>query len=90
MKKFKKIFLLVGLIFFVFLIYKVGSQSILDSLLSVGWNFLIIFAVWLANYVVQNCAWAIEMRKTFKSVGFLNLMKARIAGEDLNVKLKKD
>ncbi len=84
MKKFKKIFLFIGLIFFVFLIYQVGIQSIADSLLTVGWNFLVIFSVWLGNYIVQNFAWAIEMRKTFSNIGFFSLMKARIAGEAMN------
>lgn len=84
MKKFKILFLVLGLIFFAFLIYEVGPAQIWSSLVAVGWGFISIFALWLLYYFFQNFAWAIIMRKTFREVGFLSLLKARIAGEAMN------
>ena len=84
MKKFKILFMIAGLLFFAFLIYEVGPASILKNIQQVGWRFVIIFALWFFCYVFQNVAWALEMRKSFAEVGFLSLLKARIAGEAMN------
>jgi uncharacterized protein (TIRG00374 family) len=84
MKRFKVLFLVLGLGGFVFLLDKVGFRNIAENLELVGWNFSIICILQLVSYLFQNVAWAFELRGTFKDVGFSGILKARLAGEALN------
>lgn len=84
MNKFKYIFLVIGLVFFLFLVKEIGFANISKTFSLLGFNFVTILLLYFVNYTFQNFAWAVEMRKTFREVGFLRLYKARIAGEALN------
>jgi len=83
-RRIRQFFFLVGLILFVWLIYKQKPTVILTYLSRVGFNFIYILAVGLAWYVAYSLAWEIFLKRLSTKVRLWDIFKIKIAGEAVN------
>ena len=75
---------LFGLTLLVFVIYKIGYQSILDSVTNVGWGFLLIVSLNLIRHFSRAASLYLAVepeRRTFK---YRSAVAARFGGEAVN------
>lgn len=75
---------LIGLALLVFVIYRIGYQSLLDSLTTVGWGFALILALNLARHFLRAASmyWAVAPdHRTFR---YMAAVAARFGGEAVN------
>src|SRR5262249_46203606 len=73
-----------GLILFIYLIYKLKPAVLLQYLKAVGWNFLWILLVSLVWYFAYALAWEIFLKNLSKRVQLWDIFKIKIVGEAIN------
>lgn len=84
MKKLRILFLLAGLVIASVLIYKIGWKNIIRDLLQIKWWFFIVLIINLIWYICYTLAWKQALKKIRSNIPFLDLLRAKIAGEAVN------
>jgi glycosyltransferase 2 family protein len=79
--KFKTIFIVVGLIILLLLFYSFGVEKTINDILSMGWKFWIIVAIFLFNNIFMTIAWKVLINYPLDGSHFMKLLLARIAGD---------
>jgi hypothetical protein len=80
--KIKYIFLLAGLIFFVYLIADFGVDKIVLNLQKTSWYFLLIVGTWIPVYLFNAIAWNFIINR--KDISFARVLSVTISGYALN------
>lgn len=80
--KIKYIFLIVGFVFFSYMIYTFGIDNILNNLTRVGWYFIPIVGVWVFVYLCNAVAWRFIINDN--EIPFFNILSITISGYALN------
>lgn len=76
--------MLAGLGFVVYLVYQVGPAAVWDSVSALGWRLLLVLCVpYVLTVLVDTAAWRLLLRNAH--VPFLALVRARLAGDAVNV-----
>lgn len=84
MKKYKGLFLIVGLLALAWLLRKFGLASIRESFELIGLGLLAPIALMLPNYFSRSVAWQLLLKKLGAGASLSLLIKIRIAGEAAN------
>jgi uncharacterized protein (TIRG00374 family) len=79
------IILAAGLALLIYLLYSLGFGTILETLTRIGWGFLIIVAVNGIRHVLRAFCLYLAIHSENRSVGFHNVLAARLAGEAVNL-----
>ena len=72
---------LLGLGLLVFVIYRIGYQSLLDSLASVGWGFVVIVALNLARHLLRAASMYRAVSPEHRTFNYWHAVAARFGGE---------
>ena len=80
--KTKSIFFIIGLAFFIYLIYDFGIDNILTNIQKTGWYFVPIVGVWLFIYLFNAVAWNYIINE--ERISFLKVLSITISGYALN------
>ncbi|NIM89943.1 MAG: flippase-like domain-containing protein [Candidatus Aminicenantes bacterium] len=84
-KKILRISWIVGILIFVFLIYKIGLDRIWEYIKKLSWQkFLILFFLRFLYYVFRTMSWKIIFEKYERRLPFVHLLAARIAGDAIS------
>ncbi len=75
---------LAGLALLVYLIYRVGYESILDSMSRVGWGFLVIVALNISRHLLRAASLYTAIPPEHRTFGYLKVAAARFGGEGVN------
>ncbi len=80
----RPLLMLGGLGFVVYLVYQVGPAAVWDSVSALGWRLLLVLCVpYSLTVLIDTAAWRLLLRNAH--VPFLALVRARLAGEAVNV-----
>lgn len=74
-----------GFALFAYLLYSLGLGTIFETVSRVGWGFLIIVAINGLRHVMRAFCLYLAIHKENRSVGFHNVLAARLAGEAVNL-----
>ncbi len=74
-----------GIALFVYLIYSLGLGTIVETLRRVGWGFLIIVAINGGRHYMRAFCLYLAIHSENRSVGFHEVLAARLAGEAVNL-----
>jgi len=80
--KLKILFLIIGLVFFGFLINDFGIKNIITNLKITGWYFVPIIGTWLVVYLLNAKAWRFIINKP--ELSFFEVLSVTISGYALN------
>ena len=75
------VFLVLGLILFVYIIYSVGVGQILSSIKLVGFGFVVIIAVSAVRHLLRSIAWLHCIEEDHRQIKILDLFNVRLAGD---------
>ena len=81
-KNIKYIFLVLGLLIFIYLIYDFGPGNILDNLKKTGWYFFPIIGVWVFIYLFNAVAWSYIINN--EKLSFAKILSVTITGYAIN------
>ena len=85
LKVLQAIFLLLGVGVFVYLIYSVGVNEILDSIRLVGYGFIGLAVISAFRYIFRSLAWLYCIEAKQRKISLLALFNARLAGDALRL-----
>ena len=80
--KIKYIFLVIGFVFFAYMIYSFGIDNIINDLGKIGWYFIPIIATWAFVYLFNAVAWRFIINEP--KLPFPDLLSITISGYALN------
>lgn len=80
--KYKSLFFLLGLAFFIYLIFDFGIDKILENIQKTGWYFVPIIGVWIFIYLFNAIAWNYIIND--KKIPFSKVFSITISGYALN------
>lgn len=80
----ERVFLISGMILFVFLLRELGVQTVLGNLQLVGWGIAPIIMQEFLSYIANTLGWLAAFPSPRPHIRFTNLLKARIAGDAVN------
>jgi uncharacterized protein (TIRG00374 family) len=83
-KKIRPLFLIIGVLLLVLLIRKIGVQSILDNIGSLGIRLIPIFAISLLWFLLYTFAWMQFLSRVGDGIPFWRLFRIKAAGEAVN------
>jgi len=75
---------LIGLALLVFVIYRIGYQSLLDSLATVGWGFLLILGLNVCRHFMRAASLYWAVAPDHRNFRYRNAVAARFGGEAVN------
>ncbi|MEQ1645851.1 MAG: lysylphosphatidylglycerol synthase domain-containing protein [Pyrinomonadaceae bacterium] len=75
---------LIGLALLVFVIYRIGYQSLLDSLATIGWGFLIILGLNVTRHFLRAASLYRAVAPDHRKFKYRNAVAARFGGEAVN------
>lgn len=78
------IFLAIGGILLVILIRKIGIDTIVSNISSLGWRFLPILSISAFWYILYTAAWLQFLHRLSDGIHFLDLFRIKIMGEAVN------
>lgn len=81
---YKTLFFLFGIIMLVFLVYKLGLQTITENLIKTGWWFIPVIGIWLIIYQFNALAWYYIIGDEKKEIGYKKILKYTISGFAIN------
>ncbi|MDR2037761.1 MAG: flippase-like domain-containing protein [Bacteroidales bacterium] len=84
---FYRIFLIIGIITVIIVIFNIGITSIYENILKTGWWFFAIIGIWAVVYLINTFSWHLIVRdneKNFKRVTFWQLYKITVSGFAIN------
>ena len=79
------VILAAGVALLVYLLYSLGIGTILETVTRVGWGFLIIIGINGIRHVMRAFCLYLAIHSDNRSVGFHNVLAARLAGEAVNL-----
>ena len=79
------VILAAGIALLVYLLYSLGLGTIVETVTRVGWGFLIIVAINGLRHVMRAFCLYLAIHSDNRSVGFHNVLAARLAGEAVNL-----
>lgn len=79
------IILAAGVALLVYLLYSLGFGTIYETVTRIGWGFLIIVAINGIRHVMRAFCLYLAIHSENRSVGFRNVLAARLAGEAVNL-----
>jgi uncharacterized membrane protein YbhN (UPF0104 family) len=83
--RFRLLFLLAGLVAVVFMIYKIGVDTILQNIRLTGWWFIPIIGIWIVVYLLNAFSWRIIIRDgQTPKVPFLRIFQMTVSGYAIN------
>ena len=68
----------------IYLVYKLGFQTITDNIAKTGWWFAFVLGIWLIIYIFNALAWFFIIGDEKKEVGFRKILKFTISGFAIN------
>jgi|CXWL01.1.fsa_nt_gi uncharacterized membrane protein YbhN (UPF0104 family) len=75
---------LIGLALLVFVIYRIGYQSLLDSLSTVGWGFFLVLALNLCRHLLRAASMYCAVAPEHRTFNYRSAVAARFGGEAVN------
>ncbi len=81
MRKLELISLIVGVVFFVVLLDRIGWGVIFQQLLDVGWTFLLVLLISAGRYAVRTQAWRYAFAAHHELPSFSEMFQARLAAQ---------
>ncbi len=81
MKRYRAIFIIVGLVILALLFYGFGVRRTIEEIVAMGWRFWIIVAIFFFNNVFMTYAWRVLITHPVGASYFPRLLMARIAGD---------
>jgi hypothetical protein len=84
MRKLRLFLLVPGILIFVWLVHKLGIQSIESNLSKLKWGFLAILLVSLVWHILKTVAWTLALEPGSHELGFRSFFRARLIGEAFN------
>lgn len=81
MKRYRAIFIIVGLVILGLLFYSFGVRKTLADIMAMGWRFWIIVAIFFFNNIFMTYAWRVLINHPVGASYFPRLLLARIAGD---------
>lgn len=75
---------LLGLSLLIFVIYRIGYQSLVDSMSSVGWGFLLILALNLSRHLLRAASMYRAVAPDHRTFKYRSAVAARFGGEAVN------
>lgn len=75
------VFLVLGLILFVYIIYSVGVGQIFSSIRLVGFGFILIILVSAVRHLLRSIAWLNCIEEDHRKIKLLDLFNVRLAGD---------
>ena len=79
------ILLAAGIALLIYLLYSLGLGTIFETVTRIGWGFLIIVAINGIRHVMRAYCLYLAIHSENRSVGFHNVLAARLAGEAVNL-----
>lgn len=83
-RRIRRIFFVLGLILFAYLIYKIQPAVLWEYLQKIGWKFLIIVAFSCLTYIDYAFAWELFLKNLNKRVHIWNIFKIKVCGEAIS------
>lgn len=83
-KKIRTIFFLIGLSFFVYLIYQFGLEKILENIQRTGWWFLPVIGIWGLVYFINTIVWYFIVDARSNELRFGNIFQITVSGFAIN------
>ncbi len=80
----ERVFLVGGLVLFVFLIRELGARTVFDNLRVVGWGILLIIGQEALAYLANTLGWWAAFPSPRPAIPFRQLLAARTAGDAVN------
>ncbi|MGH9443886.1 MAG: lysylphosphatidylglycerol synthase domain-containing protein [Thermoanaerobaculia bacterium] len=84
MKLVERIFLIAGAALFVWLLHRIGLDSIRDNLARVGWGFAILIAFQGAILALDTLGWRFTLESGSRTDSFRSMFGMRLAGDAIN------
>ncbi len=81
MKKYRAVFIAVGVCILALLFYSFGVKKTVEDILAMGWKFWIIVAIFLFNNIFMTYGWKVLINHPLKNSYFYKLFLARVAGD---------
>lgn len=81
MKRYRTVFIIVGVLILLLMFYSFGVEKTLRDILAMGWRFWIIVAIFLANNIFMTYGWKVLINQPIPASYFYRLVLARIAGD---------
>jgi len=81
MRKLELVSLIVGVVFFVVLLGRIGWSVIFQQLLDVGWTFLLVLLVSTGRYSARTVAWRYAFAADHELPSFGEMFQARLAAQ---------
>lgn len=83
-KRYTYLFLILGLLFLVFLIRKLGAHELWDCFHRLGWKIFIPILIFVPHELLRSFSWRRVLLTQGVRVPFATLYKIRLAGESVN------
>ena len=83
-KKLRIVFLALGGVILVYLIHKIGIDTILSNIRAIGWWFVPIFCIGIVWYSLYTIAWEQFLKRLDGKISFWELFRIKITGEAAN------
>lgn len=80
----RTIFLAIGGTLLVVLVRRIGTDTIIDNVMEVGWRFLPILSLGFGWYLLYTAAWMQFLHRLSDGIGFWELFRIKITGEAVN------
>lgn len=74
-----------GLGLLIFLLYKIGFDTVFTTISQVGWGFLLIIATNFSRHLIRASCIYLAIPKEHRHVKYRNVLAARLAGEAMNL-----
>src|SRR5579871_1573763 len=84
MRRLETIFVIIGLIFYGWLIHSLGARSVYTHLRMVGWGLGVTIALESVARIANTLGWWAVIEKPPPALSFSKLFAARIAGEAID------
>jgi len=83
-KRYTYLFLILGLLFLVFLIRKLGAHELWDCFHRLGWKLFVPILIFIPHELLRSVSWKRVLLTQGVRVPFFTLYKIRLAGESVN------
>ncbi len=83
-KRYSYLFILLGALFLIFLIRKLGAQELWDCFHRLGWKLVLPILIFLPQEILRALSWSEVLKALRQKVPFFTLYRIRLAGEAVN------
>ena len=79
------VILAAGIALLVYLLYSIGFRAVFDTVTRIGWGFALIVGINGARHLARALCIYLAIHSDHRSVGYHNVLAARLAGEAVNL-----